>query len=191
MARLLLNVCSIDELVRVLLATRGAQPITFTARTDAGVRAKDKDKNPNPYPRPIWKTATVNAMVNFWYDRGVYRRLKAEGKSPNAFRQGSSWHDPIMIGKRLTPLCQGKSEENRNFYLRVMCLSTVLGPDYHDAHGQPLTNTDVAPFLKPRNEYRNQGLGAPLVFKTYSLANVTCLTLQGQSYLVKDAKCDA
>ena len=172
------------ELARVLLNLKGAQPITFTARTDADVRAKDKDKNPNPHPRPVWKTTTVNAMVNFWYEDGVLRRLQKEGKSADDFRRGTSWHEPVMIDGRLTPLCQAKSEQNRNLYLRCMFLATVNGPDYHDNNGQPLTPEAVAPFLKPRSDYSNQGLDAPLVFLTYSLAGILNLTAQGQEYAV-------
>lgn len=178
--------CSIDQLVQVLLAIRGAQPITFTARTDAGALAKDKLKNPNPHPRPVWKTATVNGMVNFLYDRGVLRRLKSEGKSVDAFRSGSSWHLPVVVDGRLTPLCTARTEGKRDYYLRVMCLGLIGDPTYHDADGRPVAEADIEPYLRDRTDYANQGLDQPLVFKTYRLAGIRSLTLQGQTYFLTD-----
>lgn len=171
-----------DELVQVLLAIRGARPVTFTARTDAGTLAKDRQGNPNPHARPIWKTATVNGMVNFLYDRGVLKRLKAERKSLAAFRSGSSWHLPVLVDGKLTPLCTGRAEDGRVYYLRVMCLRLIGDPLYHDADGKPLAEPDVAPFLRPRTTYRNQGLAEPLVFKTYSLTSLLRLTIDGRTY---------
>lgn len=178
--------CSEHELIQLLLSVRGAQPITFTARTDAGVRAKDKNKVPNPHARPIWKIATVNAMVNFWYDRGVLRRLKAEGKSFDSFLRGSSWHLPVLVGNRLTPLCKAKNEKIRDMYLRVMYRSTIGDPAFHDAEGKLLKFEDVAPFLPPRSEYANQGLVCPLIFKTYHVSGIRSLTLKGLNYQIAE-----
>lgn len=176
--------CTVSDLVEVLLAIRGAQPVTFTARTDAGVLAKGRDKKPNPHPRPIWKTATVNGMVNFWYDRGVLRRLKAEGKALDAFQSGSSWHLPVVVDGRITPLCTGRKTGSRDFYLRVMCLSLVGDPVYHGADGRLLAAADVEPFLRDPSDYSNQGLDRPLVFKTYRLDGIQSLTIQGRNYLL-------
>jgi hypothetical protein len=179
--------CSAEELVRILIDVSGATFVTFTARTDAGVLAKDRTKKPNPHPRPIWKTAVINGMVNFWYDRGVLKRLKAEGKALDAFRSGSSWHLPVMVGNRLTPLCTAKGEKNRDYYLRVMCLAPVGAPQYHDADGRPLTEQDVAPYLRAPTDYANQGLDAPLVFKTYHLSGIRSLTMKGLTYVLTSA----
>lgn len=187
MARLV-QTCSIDELAHVLLDVCGAQPITFTSRTDAGAKAKDQHGNPNPFARPIWKTATVNAMVNFWFDRGVIRRLQKEKKSINSFHRGSSWHLPVKVGNRLTPLCRAKNPEIRDLYLRVMHLSTTSGPDFHDADGLPLQTPGVEPFLRSRSEYSNQGLDQPLVFKTYSLFSIVAITLQGCTFIMEKPK---
>ena len=66
------------ELVDFLLGIRGAKALAFRATTPVEV------KKGCPY-RDVWKTAVVNGMVNFWYDRGVYRRLATEGKSPDTF----------------------------------------------------------------------------------------------------------
>lgn len=181
-----MHTITIDELVKILIEVRGAQPVTFIARTDAGVRAKDKSGKPNPHPRPIWKTAAVNGIVNFFYDRGVLRRLQAEGKTLDAFRSGSSWHLPVMAGNRLTPLCTAiataRNPADRDYYLRVMCLTLIGEPEYHDADGRPLAAAAVEPFLRKPSDYANQGLDRPLVFKTFRLAGLQSITLQGQHY---------
>lgn len=173
--------CSHSELVQVLLASQGAQPISFCARTDARALAKDRAKNPNPFTRPIWKIATVNAMVNFWYDRGVLRRLVKEGKSPSMFRRGTSWHEPVLAAGRLTPLCRGKNKDESILYLRVIYLAT-LAMSFEDANRAALAPADVAPFLPSRSEYLNQGLDCPLRFKTYRIDGIRTLTLRGQTY---------
>jgi len=164
------------EFVGLLLAQRGATILSFTARTDARLK-----KTGCPY-KGVQKVAKVNALVNFHYDEGVLRRLAKEGRSADEFRQGSSWHTPILRGDgSLTPFCQHKTAGG--LYLRVMALKT-LEESYETEDGQVLTRADVEPWLSKECHYENQGLDAPLVFKTYAVANILTITVEGQTYHV-------
>lgn len=164
------------EFVSLLLAKRGATILTFTAKTDARLK-----KTGCPF-KGVKKLATVNALVNFHYDEGVLRRLAKEGRSPDEFRRGESWHVPIIRGDdTLTPFCQHKTQGG--LYLRVLALKT-LEESYETEDGQVLTRADVDAWLPKDCGYENQGLDAPLVFKTYAVQNIQTITLDGQVYHV-------
>ena len=90
-----------------LLFLRGATPISFVC-----VLEPDMKKTDNPFyikaekAFTIVKIARVNGMVNFQYDAGVLRRLSKEGKSPDDFRRGGSYHTAVLSeDDKLTPLC--------------------------------------------------------------------------------------
>lgn len=165
------------ELIQKLLDLKGANPITFTAKTDS----RSKIKN-NPWLRPIWKINRVNGLVNFHYDQGVLRRLDKEGKSPDDFRRGTSWHEPVILNGRLTPLCTSKNPANSNVYVRFMFVQRIGDPRYTDAKGCSLTYEQVKPFLPNPSSYENQGLDKPLIFLTYDIANLLSVTVGGESY---------
>jgi hypothetical protein len=162
------------ELVGLLGQERGATILAFTARTDARLK-----KTGCPYAG-VKKIARVNALVNFHYDAGVLRRLAKEGRTADEFRQGSSWHTPILGEKgELTPFCQHKTKGG--LYLRVMVLN-VVEESYVDENGVELTREEVGPWLPKDSEYKNQGLDNPLVFKTYGIDSIESVTLNGETY---------
>lgn len=176
-----------EQLVEQLMQLKGSAAATFTATTEADVYAKDqRTKQPIPFARPIQKTSTVNGMVNFHYDVGVLRRLEKEGKSPDEFRAGTSWHQPILDDGKLTPLCAHKSDSKR-LYVRFMRISTVEEPSYKDAEGKEVNKEDLKPYMKPVNSYANQGLEDPLVFLTYSLDSIQEIRMGGDTYTIMDA----
>lgn len=165
-------------LADILIQTTGAKPVTLVAFTDTRAR-----KTNNPYGR-IWKRSKVNGMVGFHYDPGVIRRLLKEGKDPEAFKRGESWHEPVMLGDHLTPLCRHKSDPSR-LYLRFMYLATIGEPDFFSDNGTKLDYADVAQFLPASSEYKNQGLDNPLRFLVYSLESLESLTMCGEEYVVE------
>lgn len=171
------------NLIRQLLALRGASVCTFTARTDARCR-----KRGCPLSLPVHKVWTCNGMLNFHYDAGVLRRLAKEGKSPDDFRRGTSWHEPIIIKGQLTALCKHKETAGTysrvRLYLRFMALNLIGDPTYEDATGQPLIAAVVKPWLPAPTTYANQGLDAPLIFRTIDLDNLTSITFAGATHTV-------
>lgn len=174
----MLNPCALSEaeIVSVLAGCRGATILTFTARTDARLK-----KTGCPYAG-VQKVATVNALVNFHYDAGVVRRLEKEGKPLDTFQKGTAWHLPILGDNgELTPFVQHPN--TGELYLRVLCLR-VIEEAYIDESGKVLTRDEVAPWLPKEPEYKNQGLDAPLVVKTYKVSGIEVLTLDGNTYHV-------
>jgi hypothetical protein len=165
------------ELVNLLLGLKGATFITIYAETDARLR-----KTGNPVG-PCLKRNVVNAQVNFHYDEAVLRQLAKEGKGPEEFERGESWHEPYKPEGRLTPLCVKKGEKEPG-YLRVRHLLTVGEPEYVTADGVPVPVEAIKPFLPAVNQYKNQGVDSPIKFVTYGLANIRAITVQGEELLV-------
>lgn len=161
---------SISKLVEVLLSLRGATFVTFLSQITPELKK-------NPF-KNIQKLCKVNGVLNFWYAAGVIRRLEKEGKVAN-FKQGTSWHKPIIIDGILTPLCQHKT--NDNLYLRFMHLKTLRV--MYKSENREIPEKEIAPYLK-YSTYANQGLRKPLVFLTYSLDAIKEIRLNNQLYTI-------
>ncbi len=165
------------ELVAKLSDQRGATILTFTAKTDARLK-----KTGNPYGQ-VYKIARVNGLVNFHYDNGVLRRLEKEGKSPEDFRKGDSWHVAVLTDDgKLTPF--SVHPKTGEFYIRFLHVAT-LQTIYVTEDGKELTADEVAPFLPKKSEYKNQGLEDPLVFLTYKLAGIQEIVLEGETFSIE------
>jgi hypothetical protein len=167
------------ELLDLLCQRKGATFVVAVTKTDAKLK-----KRGNPFGQ-VWKRATVNLLLNFHYDAGVLRRLEKEGKSPDDFRKGDSWHEAITWPDgSLTPFCRHK--ENGTIYLRACVQKRVGDVEYLTEGGEALTKEQVEPFLPARNDYANQGLDEPLVFATYKLDSVKEISVDGETYLIGD-----
>lgn len=164
------------QLVALLSELRGSKFIGLTVDTDARLL-----KTNNPYGK-VNKISRVSVCVNFHYDAGVLRRLEAEGKSPEDFKRGESWHEPVLTEDgKLTPFCSHK--KTGELYLRVQLLQRGE-TKYFTQQGEELTEGDVEPWLPKDNGYANQGLDKPLVFLTYKLTSVVELTVDGTTVSV-------
>jgi hypothetical protein len=167
---------SVNSLVEIFLRTFGATPVTFIAATTPNMR-----KTGNPYSGRVTKVARINGMVNFQYDAGVIRRLEKEGKSADEFTAGTSWHTPVKVDGKLTPLCEHKS--NGQQYLRFM-LGAVLECEYQLDDGTVIDKATLEPWLVKGSDYANQGLENPLCFLTYKLDSIKSITMDGTTYIV-------
>jgi hypothetical protein len=166
-----------NQLIGLLLGVSGSTPVTFTARTDARCRK-------NPYSKKIFKVARVNGMVNVNYAKTVERARVKEGKKPE-FKQGDSWHEPVVPEGKLTPLCVAK-HDNDKCYLRFILERTLGEPIYFTEGGDELSKEQIKDYLPRSNSYENQGLDRPRRFLTYSLENLLEVTVDGQTYKVED-----
>lgn len=165
------------ELVALLSSIRGAKAIGLTVETDARLK-----KTGNLFGN-VSKVSRISALVNFHYDTGVLRRLEAEGKSPDEFRKGTSWHVAVLTeDDKLTPFCQ--NPKTGELYLRVQ-LTGRGETRYFTQEGKEVTETEIEPWLpKKENAYENQGTseGNRLVFLTYKLSSVVNITVDDESY---------
>jgi hypothetical protein len=167
-----------NELVDYLKNITGSTFIGVTVNTIPKMR-----KTNNPFFNRINKRNTIGGIVNFHYDEGVLRRLEKEGKSPDDFKRGTSWHEPILNNNRLTPLCKHKDRDE--YYLRLQ-LTTIGDPKYLDIK----TNTEVdkqtiSDFLSEQSSYSNQGLDSPLKILTYSINSIDRISIKGEEILVR------
>lgn len=170
------------EMIELLMEQRGATFITFTH--DASMSSTDKmRKTDNPFFGDCFKKQKVNGQVNFHYDDAVLRQLEREGKSPDDFKKGESWHEPIIRADgTLTPLCRHKKDP-RKVYLRFR-LMAVCDMQYHNRSGDVLNTEAVKAFVKERSDYANQGTEKKIVFNVWGLDDIRYLKMDGVEYRV-------
>ena len=165
------------EIFNLLAAERGATFITFVAQTEPKMR-----KTGNPYVGNVVKTAKVNGQLNFNYVKAVEKALVNEGKSKEDFKQGESWHTPVLRDDNtMTPFCQHK--KTGAYYLRFRMIGKIEST-YQTKDGQPINDADLEPFIV-KSDYANQGLDEPIIFLTYGLESIRQLTMNGQTYIVQ------
>lgn len=165
-----------SQLVSHLLEIKGAKALSVLTRTTPKMR-----KTNNPYLDAI-KIADRNVLVNFQYDEGVLRRLAKENKSPDEFQRGSSWHRPMMLEDRFTPLSYHKDDPN-HLYLRCMDRGATM-TEYMSPTGESIPASAIKPFLQG-SDYKNQGLEDPLRFIQYDINNILALTDSGVTYFLR------
>lgn len=166
---------TLEQAAEILKSLTGAKILSFVAETDARLRKKG-----NPFGKVV-KRARVNALVNFWYDDAVIRRLEKEGKDESAFRKGESWHEPVFTADgKLTPFARHK--DTGDLYLRVVRLGTCGSPEYRTEDGSEVDVKDLGPWLDQKPGYTNQGTDNPVVFQTFKLDGIKELTVDGVVY---------
>jgi hypothetical protein len=151
----------------------GAKIITIEILTDAKLK-----KTNNPFAMPVMKFNKLNGMVNFHYDRNVLAQLEREGKSPEDFKQGESWHEAVLDDNgRLTPFCKHKN--TGELYLRFRRLATIGEPFFIDNNGKNLTKEEVEPFIPVKKSYGNQGTDKAIEIMTIKFENVVSVVIDG------------
>ena len=159
----------------VLLAVKGAQPISFTALVDAKAR-----KTGNPFGE-IRKLSKVLAFTGFDYEASVNRQLDREGKGQLTFAAAErSW------GERIAPAVV---RNNGKLYL-VAKVERTHKPVYLVRQGgflRIIAKELIAPFLPPVRHAENQGTEKEIVYRNYSLANIASFRIGGQAYRIRHA----
>ena len=156
----------------ILDGIKGAKILSIVYTSEVKAR-----KTGNPY-KSIRKVSKINAMINYHYEDGVKRRLAAEGKNPNDFSAGSSWHSPVMVNGRMTAFC--KHNKTGAEYLRLM-LNRVISTQYF-ADGKPVEKSEIEEFLPKKNSYSGQGLNNSMKVITLGIDNVLEITVNGKTY---------
>lgn len=170
------NVLTEIDLIALLSGIRGAKAIGLTVETDARLK-----KTGNLLGK-VTKVSRINVLVNFHYDAGVLRRLAAEGKSPDDFKRGTSWHVPVLTEEGgLTPFCN--HPKTGEMYLRA-CLQGRGETRYFTQDGTEVSEAALEPWLPSEPTYANQGCENVLEFRVYKLSNVMEIRVDGQEYLI-------
>lgn len=200
---------TLEQATAILDNLTGAKIISFVAETDARLRKYSSGKSEAALKCPsdsvknsgslspfhgdrsrgrianpfgvVYKRAKVNALVNFWYDAAVLRRLEKEGKDDSVFRKGESWHEPVLTADgKLTPFARHK--QTGDLYLRVVRLGTCGEPEYRTAAGEVVDVGLLEPFLDSKPGYQNQGADDPVIFQTFRLDGIKEITVDGVVY---------
>lgn len=164
-----------QQLADYLFGIQGSSFIGMTVETEPTMR-----KTGNPYAGRVRKINRVNGLVNFYYEEGVLRRLEKAGKSPDDYKKGESWHEPVLNAEgKLTPLCRHKTKGTE--YLRFQ-LTKAETPTYLDQNDQEVPVEVLEPFMPEKRAYSNQGLdeGEELKILTYSLDSIRRISVKGE-----------
>jgi hypothetical protein len=187
------KIVTTEQLMEVLGNLRGATPITFThcttmSKSGKMVQKDRKDKSvKNPYWGDCFKSQVANGMVNFHYDKAVLRKLAKKGLNADVFKQGKSWHMPIIRKDgTLTPFRYNKKDENKTPNYFAFKLERSTNVKYQTANGTPIDTDSVKPFLCERSDYANQGLAENdvIIFQVWGINDVTAATINGQRYRI-------
>ena len=182
-----------EQLMEVLGKLRGATPITFihcTTMSKSGKmvqKLRDDHSVKNPYWGDCFKTQTANGMVNFHYDKAVLRKLAKKGLDASVFRQGDSWHMPIIRDDdTLTPFRYNKKDVAKAPNYIAFKLERSSDVHYHTANGQKIVTENVKPFFAKRSKNKNQGLAEEDVvkFNVWGIEDITHMTINGQKYQI-------
>jgi hypothetical protein len=202
-----------NELETLLLGITASTIVSMVCVTTPGMRAKSAEGVANPYRIGVGKNATitlgkvnkVNGNISGRYDRIVENRLSREIEAERAaenlppltndeleeeiqrrFRQGTSWHCPVMDNLEPTCLSVNKNDLNGERYLRFV-FKAKGAPEYIDLeNGNMVANERVNPYLSPVSEYENQGLEDKVIFVCYKLCNIVEIAIGGERYRILD-----
>jgi hypothetical protein len=170
---------TVQELAEILKKhCKGATFASAIIDTEPKMRKTD-----NPYYGRVRKINRISGILNFNYDEGVRRRLEKEGKNPDEFVGGSSWHKPVTVDGKFTPLAAHKDNPDQ-LYLRVAVQHTDKPEYFFD--GKPIDKKQIESFIPERSHYQNQNLEEPYRFIAPSLNNVREINIGGEKYIIKD-----
>jgi hypothetical protein len=162
------------QLVEILAAVKGAQPVTISALVDAKAR-----KTGNPF-RSIRKLSKVNGFTGADYEASVNRQLDREGKGQLSFTANErKW------GERVGPALVKKDDK---FYLVIQPQNTakpVYFGEQADGMLRHVSKDTIAAFLPPVRHAENQGTDKEIVYRNYSVANIAAISIGGTRYRVR------
>lgn len=176
---------SLSELRTKLLAYNHAQPLSFTART-----VPDYYKTGCPHPE-IYKVSKVWPMVGTSYGSAVNNQLTREGQEAT-FEPLPARYE--RIGGILVRYVGTGNE-------CIACqFRTVSAPTDPKQYGKPtylvrdttakylriVSKDTLAKWLKVKAEGTRQGTERPVIWRTYGLANIVSIKLNGEHYRVRN-----
>lgn len=133
-------------------------------------------------PANIVKLSSFVAGAGFSYLDGIRNKLLAEGKAPESYIEGTSWHVPY--GETKTIKQHPKTQE---LYAYLFCSYANNPPESRfvdKSTGKEVSKDDLAEFLPPEREPTNQGVDDPVIVRTFKLSSIKELSAAGEVYTV-------
>jgi hypothetical protein len=211
-----MKLISRNQLRTLLLGVTANTIISMVVVTEPDTRATGTNGLSNPFKAgrtmkdglTIGKVTKVNGTIAGRYERVVENRLakvieaeraaanlaplsaeQLEAEIQDRFRKGESWHRPIMAEDGPTCLSVNKKDKGDDgaAYLRFI-FKAVGTPEYlRLADGTTEPTENVEPYLAPRSDYSNQGLGDDAVkFVVYGIENIVEIAIGGERYRITD-----
>jgi len=140
----------------------------------------------NPMQGRVTKLMTgANVMVfqnkhSSSYGDMVQRRLEREGKDPATFQLS-----PRAWGERIpeTPFIQHEKDGEMHYYLEVIFLRA--GEVQYLLDGEPIAKADIVGLKETEPSEESQGgLENKVVIRSFKLASITGLRVDGHEYLI-------
>lgn len=177
------SIITTSEMIALFMEQLGATFIGFSFDSDMSSTDKMR-KGGNPFFGDCRKWQKVSGQVNFIYDEAVLRQLEKEGKSADDFKQGESWHEPVIRADgTLTPLARHKKDPRRN-YLRFRLLAVSDMRYYRPSTGETLPTDAVKAFVPEKSNYANQGTEKKIMCMTWGLDDIRTLNMGGKVYSI-------
>ena len=162
------NFLTIEDIVRLLQAEKGAEFITIVAETKPKVR-----KTGNPY-KEIVKRSVVNGMINYNYEGNVNREREREGLTADFKASAPAW------GTRVGNSCIIEHKGKKYIDFRLL---NVLDTEYI-ADGKKVNIDDIKDFLPKRKSSGRQGVEKEIKVCRYSLDSIKEIRMNGYVYKV-------
>ena len=187
---------SIQELIDLLDARRGAEFVTITARVDARLVKKDRETGePNPYAGAT-KVSRVNGLINWCYANSVNNQRKREDVEGEFVPESRRWGQRRFVNAAGEPVYDRSAsvrlspfvDHKQAVYLE-MKVERSLGHQYEAVDGSPLTDEQVAPYLPARSSSSRQEVENPVILRDYTLdkngeSNILAIAIGGENYVI-------
>ena len=162
-----------DKLINELLkVNNGAKPVSVITLTEPKLRKCE-------YSGRVKKLSFINAMTNCDYEGAVNRARTKEGL-PDDFEAKSSFHVPVKVNNKYTPLCRHKDSEQ--LYLRLQN-PKIKGVKYILDNGQEISAETLKPYLYTSAPNKSQGLENTIGFMTPKIENIISIKIDKKRLL--------
>lgn len=182
---------TLPELVAKLSKVERAQPIAFTAWTDALKRKTalvGTEKRVCPYVM-IRKLSRVRPFVGSRYEQAVRNQQAREGETPD-FVAGSSRYErvagPLVRYKGTNNLCLAV-QFNESAGARQVSRPLYVAKRAEHEPWKVVAHADVAPWVDDTggSPAARQGVEQAVLWRTYGLKNLVAVSMNGQRYRVR------
>ena len=151
----------------------------YTFMSCVTVTEPDMRKTGNPYLGRVHKVTKFVGAFNYVWDNVVGNARERDGQDRDDWRKGASWSRPIArTDGTLTPFACHKDDPNR-LYLRFV--QTEWPKSEYFVDGEPVDESNLAPWLVKHKAGSNQGLADPKRMNTPTWENVRAVSVNGET----------
>ena len=182
------KVITTPELAQVLENMSGTQFVGVKSCTVPKLNKKGRvtgltiQETLNINPENIVKISEFVAGAGYSYFQGVINRLLKEGKEPNRYDEGISWHVPYLDTKTIK--MHPKTGELYAYFFCSYANNKPTTRFVDKSTGKEISRVDLEEFLPVEKTPMNQGLdkGNEVIVRTFKLSSINELSAAGEVY---------